>query len=143
MLQVFHLDIVKVNLHVAYVSKCFRCLIRMLQAFHLDVAYVCNGYTRVFQVFSNVLQVFQTYVASVFIWMLQKYIWCCTCCNRTHAYRSRLFAAAGAPPSRPDGLACMCMGSGWGTSGPCLRSRGAGLSVGAVLFDGSVSDRTS
>jgi hypothetical protein len=72
-------------MHVAIVCfKCFRCFIRMLQMFHLDVAkidldVVCvyNG----FQVFSGVLLVFQTYVASVsaisdvyckcFIWMLQ------------------------------------------------------------------------
>jgi hypothetical protein len=59
------------NMHVASVCfKCFRCFIRMLQVFYLDVvnldldvACFCNG----FQVFSGVLQVFQTYVASVLI----------------------------------------------------------------------------
>jgi hypothetical protein len=55
MLQVFHLDDVKVDLdgiymHVANVCfKCFRCFIRILQVLYLDVAYVCNG----FQVFSR------------------------------------------------------------------------------------------
>jgi hypothetical protein len=73
-----------IYMHVAIICfKCFRCFIRMLQVFHLDVAKidldVCvyNG----FQVFSGVLLVFPTYVASVsaisgvcckcFIWMLQ------------------------------------------------------------------------
>jgi hypothetical protein len=64
MLQVFYLDVAKVD---------------------LDVAYVCNGYTCVLGVckcFRCMLQVFQTYVASVsavsdvpckcFIWMLEK-----------------------------------------------------------------------
>jgi hypothetical protein len=57
------------NMHVASIFlSVFRCFIRMLQMFYLyvakvdlDVASVCNG----FQVFSGVLQVFQTYVASV------------------------------------------------------------------------------
>jgi hypothetical protein len=60
------------NMHVASVCfKCFRCFICMLQVFYLDVAKldldvacVYNG----FQVFLGVLQVFQlfrTYVASV------------------------------------------------------------------------------
>jgi hypothetical protein len=52
------------NMHVASVCfKCLRCFIRMLQLFYLnvakvdlDVAYVVNGYTCV----SSVLQVFQT-----------------------------------------------------------------------------------
>jgi hypothetical protein len=48
MLQVFHLDVAKVNLDVAYVCndytcvssvcKCFSCFELMLQVFHLDVA---------------------------------------------------------------------------------------------------------
>jgi hypothetical protein len=51
-------------MHVAKV--CFKCY-NMLQVFHVNVA--CH----VFQVFSNVLQVFQTYVVSVFVFrrMLQ------------------------------------------------------------------------
>jgi len=40
-----------IYMHVASICfKCCRCFIRMLQVFHLDVAYVRNG----FQVFSNV-----------------------------------------------------------------------------------------
>jgi hypothetical protein len=57
---VFHLDVAKVNLdvciymHVASVClKCFRCIIRMLQVFYLDVAYICND----FQVFSRCFDV--------------------------------------------------------------------------------------
>jgi hypothetical protein len=63
-------------MHVASVSfKCFRCLIRMLLVFYLHVAYVCNGYTRVFKFFLvfckyfrrmlQVFQLFRMYVASV------------------------------------------------------------------------------
>jgi hypothetical protein len=53
----FHLDFAKVDLDVAYTcmlqalfSSVFRCLIRLLQVFHLNVVYVCN----VFQVFLGV-----------------------------------------------------------------------------------------
>jgi hypothetical protein len=66
------------NMNVA--SVCFKCFIRMLQAFHMDVASVSYGYcksrsrccicfamaTHVFQVFSCVLQVFQIYVCKCF-----------------------------------------------------------------------------
>jgi hypothetical protein len=75
MLQVFHLDVAKVDLNVSYtcmlqtyVFKCFRCFVHMLQMFHVDVAYVCNGYTCVFQVFlvfykcfRRMLQMFQLF----------------------------------------------------------------------------------
>jgi hypothetical protein len=65
-----------IYMYVANVCfKCFSCFIRTLQMFHLNVVYVCNGYTRVFLTFHK-------YVASVstvsdvcckcFIWMLQK-----------------------------------------------------------------------
>jgi hypothetical protein len=47
MFQVFHLDVAKVDLDVAYtcmlhgyVFECFRCFICVLQVFHLDIAYV-------------------------------------------------------------------------------------------------------
>jgi hypothetical protein len=86
MLHVFHVDVAKVDLNVAYVamaiyvyckrlSKCFSYFRRMLHVFYLgvalmlfypDVAYdfthmlhmFCNGYTRI-------SLVFQMYVASV------------------------------------------------------------------------------
>jgi hypothetical protein len=61
---------------VSVLSGCCLCFTHMLQVFYLEVAYACNG----FQVFSCVLRLFQTYVASVsvvldvcckyFIWML-------------------------------------------------------------------------
>jgi hypothetical protein len=49
MLQVFHIDVTKVDrdvVHVATVflsvcSKCFICFKRMLQLFYLDVTYTC------------------------------------------------------------------------------------------------------
>jgi hypothetical protein len=71
MLQVFHMDVAKVDRDVAYVamvvhlcckhllpmfhlffrcmlqeylSRCFICFIHMLQVFYLDVAYACNGF---------------------------------------------------------------------------------------------------
>jgi hypothetical protein len=47
MLQVFYLDIAKVDLDVAYISVSGVCRC-MLQVFHLDV---CNDYTRVFKFF--------------------------------------------------------------------------------------------
>jgi hypothetical protein len=63
---------------VSVCIKCFRCFILYVAKVDLDVAWVCNG----FQVFSGILQVFQTFVACVstvldvcckyFIWMLQK-----------------------------------------------------------------------
>jgi hypothetical protein len=49
------------------ISKCFTCFRPMLQVFHLDVAYVSNiCCKRLFKMF----HLFQTYVRSVFIWML-------------------------------------------------------------------------
>jgi hypothetical protein len=74
--QVFHLDVVKVDLNIAYVAmikytyckSMFQVFKRMLQMFHLDVskvdlgvAHVTNGYTRMFQVFHCL----HTYVADV------------------------------------------------------------------------------
>ena len=55
MLQMFYLDIVKVHLDIAYtcmlqayVFSVFRCFICMFQVFHLDVAYVFNGFQMFF-----------------------------------------------------------------------------------------------
>jgi hypothetical protein len=69
MLQVFYLDVAKVDLDVAYiyasVSGVFIC---MLQVLHL---YVCNGYTLVFKFFLVFASVFDI-CCKCFIWMLQK-----------------------------------------------------------------------
>jgi hypothetical protein len=35
--QVFHLDVAKVDLDVAYVFECFRCFRLLFKVFHLDV----------------------------------------------------------------------------------------------------------
>jgi hypothetical protein len=52
--------------------KCFRCFIRMLQVFHLDVAYVCKG----FQVFSVIFASVSN-VSSVLFCMLQLLVSTC------------------------------------------------------------------
>jgi hypothetical protein len=100
MLQVFHLDIAKLDQDFAYIGKCFKY-------FHIYVASILSSClnmftmaTHVFSSFSGVLQLFQTYVISVspvsnvyckcFIRMLQKMIGCCTCCN-TREKRHVLF----------------------------------------------------
>jgi hypothetical protein len=51
MLQVFYLDVAKVDLNVAYtcmlqayVSSILGVSYVCLQVFHLDIAYVCNGF---------------------------------------------------------------------------------------------------
>ena len=66
MLQVFRMDVAKVDRNGAYtamaIQACCKSLFQMfrlflrhiLQVFYLDVAYACND----FQVFSGVLQVF-------------------------------------------------------------------------------------
>jgi hypothetical protein len=79
-LQMFHMDVVKVDPNIAYIVMamhvCCKCLFpnvsstfrRMLRVFYLDVAYVshiCCIILQWFQVFSNVLQVFHSYVLSV------------------------------------------------------------------------------
>jgi hypothetical protein len=105
MLQVFYTSVVKIDRDVAHVAKgytrmfqvyvptvssvldvCCKCFIWMLQkyikhmfqVFHLDVAYICNGYTHVFfcvsdiccnrlkkDICCNCFSCFRTYVASV------------------------------------------------------------------------------
>jgi hypothetical protein len=80
MLQVFYLDVTKVDLDVAYTCMlqayvssvlgisyvCCKCFIWMLQVFHLDVAYTCMLQAYV----SSVLGI--SYVCcKCFIWMLQ------------------------------------------------------------------------
>jgi hypothetical protein len=81
MLQVFHLDITKVYLDVAYTCMLQTYVLSIsyvrCKCFHLNVAYVCNDYTRVFKFFLvfckcfrcmlQGFQLFRTYVASIFI----------------------------------------------------------------------------
>jgi hypothetical protein len=104
MLQVFHMDVVKVDRDVAYVamvvhlcckhlwpmfhlffrcmlqeylSRYFICFIHMLQVFYLDVVYACHGFKCFFLLF---LQVFHMHVLSisyVFICMLQSVVFEC------------------------------------------------------------------
>jgi hypothetical protein len=41
-----------IYIHVA--SACFKCFIRMLQVFHLDVVYVCNDFQVFYRCFASV-----------------------------------------------------------------------------------------
>jgi hypothetical protein len=86
MLHIFQLDVAKVDLYryVANVClKCFSCFKRMLQVFHLNVAYIvviihvyCKCVFQMFQLFHldvacfyldvHMLQWLYTYVASVY-----------------------------------------------------------------------------
>jgi hypothetical protein len=76
MLQVFHLDVAKVDMHVAYICKCFICFhtyvanvsSRCLQCLHTCfqvflVSLICKCFS-CFRRMLQVLQLFQTYVAS-------------------------------------------------------------------------------
>jgi hypothetical protein len=61
MVQMYHLDVAKVDLNVACICKCSRCFhMYICKYFHLDVPMFCNGYTYAFKFFLGVLQVFQT-----------------------------------------------------------------------------------
>jgi hypothetical protein len=82
MLQLFHLDVAKVEYF-----KCFRCFIRMLQLFYLDVAYVLQWLQtcfpgvldeccKCFNCFGRILQVCHRCCKSGF--------WCCKCYSGTH-----------------------------------------------------------
>jgi hypothetical protein len=73
MLQMFHMDVAKVNRDIAHVImvvylcfKCMFCFRRMLQVFYLDVAKVDLNVTYICKCF----RCFHTYVVIVFIWML-------------------------------------------------------------------------
>jgi hypothetical protein len=65
MLQVFYIDVVKVDRDVAHVtivfssvcSKCFICFKCMLQVFHLDVAKVDVAYTCILQAYVSSISV--------------------------------------------------------------------------------------
>jgi hypothetical protein len=77
-----------IYMHVANV--CFKCFIRMLQVFYLDVACFAMATNVFFWCFKRMLQVFQlfrTYVASVSFRCCKSKSWCCTCCSGTHLRR--------------------------------------------------------
>jgi hypothetical protein len=70
MLRVFYLDVAKVDLDVANAccKHIFRCFIRMLQVFHLDVAYVCNSCQVFFTCFCKCFRrLFQVFHMSSFV----------------------------------------------------------------------------
>jgi hypothetical protein len=59
MLQVFHLDVAKLDRDVAYIYKCFQVFLYVCcKCFILIFACFCNGYICVFKFFSGILQVF-------------------------------------------------------------------------------------
>jgi hypothetical protein len=77
MLQVFHLNVAKLDQDVAYlckciISKCFRCFYTYVASVLSRCLHVCNGYTRVFKFFlvfckcfRRILQVFYLDIAKV------------------------------------------------------------------------------
>ena len=90
MLQMFHLNVSKVNLGVAHVAMaihaCFKCFIyfrRMFQIFHLDVSKVDPVLLMLLWLYTHVSSV--SSVSDVcckhFFWMFQNRSWCCTCCK--------------------------------------------------------------
>jgi hypothetical protein len=68
MLQVFYMDVAKVDRGNAQVDQDVAMLEHMLQAFVPNVSFVLLDY--VASVFISMLHMFHTYVASVFICML-------------------------------------------------------------------------
>jgi hypothetical protein len=71
MLQVFHIGVAKVDRDIANVDW--------------DVAHVAMAIHVCFKFMFQMFYLYQTYVASLFIWMLQKYIWILhihACCKR-------------------------------------------------------------
>jgi hypothetical protein len=115
MLQVFDIDVAKVDRDIAKVDrdvahvamkkyacckpmfKCFRCFRRMLQMFYLDVSKVDLGIAHVamaihacfkyFICFRRMLQMFHLDVS--------KLIWCCTCCyGYTHMFEAHVLSVS-------------------------------------------------
>jgi hypothetical protein len=78
MLQMFHVDVVKVDWDVAMtIHVCCKRLFQMFQLFQTDVAHVlfgcCIRLTLMLQLLHPDVTCFHTYVASVFIWMLHMF----------------------------------------------------------------------
>jgi hypothetical protein len=67
--HVFYLDVAKLDLDVAYISKCFRHLKHLFQVFHLDVAKIDLDVAYVAMIkyayCKPMFQVFRTYVANI------------------------------------------------------------------------------
>jgi hypothetical protein len=77
MFQVFHLEVAYVAMAIHACSKCFGCFRRMLQVFHLDVAKVdldiAYAAISIHAGFKRMFQVFHIHASfKYFIWMLQK-----------------------------------------------------------------------
>jgi hypothetical protein len=73
----FYLNVAKVDLNVAYtyMLQVYRCFIRLLQVFHLDVAYVCNDFQVFFRCFCKCFKrMFQEFYLSSFVYC-NYYIW--------------------------------------------------------------------
>jgi hypothetical protein len=90
MLQVFYIDVAKVDWDVALVAKCFRCMLQTSIQKFSSVSEVC---CKCFIWLLHIFQWLYTYVARVyskyficfrfilFIWMLHILQWLYTCCN--------------------------------------------------------------
>jgi hypothetical protein len=73
MLQVFYLDVAKVDLDVAYVAMVIHVSFKYFICFQTDVAYVVNGYvasvcSKCFICFRRLLQLFHLSVTKVDRW---------------------------------------------------------------------------
>jgi hypothetical protein len=78
MLQVFCLDVAEVDLYVAYicimqayVSRVFRCFIRMFASVSYRCCICLQWFLNVFQTFSHVFHTLVSSVSSIFFCMLQ------------------------------------------------------------------------
>jgi hypothetical protein len=91
-LQVFYIDVAKVDWDVTYVamaimyvssvcSKCFICFRHMLQVFHVAIAYI---YVNVSSIFIHTLQVFSSgsYNVCNGYTHVFKFFWCFKCFRR-------------------------------------------------------------
>jgi hypothetical protein len=69
MLQVFYLDVAKIDLDVEHMFQVFAGI--FCECVYLNIAYVCNDFLMFFQTFSQVFQMLVSNVSSVFFCMLQ------------------------------------------------------------------------
>jgi hypothetical protein len=104
MLQVFYLDVAKLDRDVRYICKCFKCFQTYVTSVLSWCLHIFAMITHVLSSFLSGLQVFQMYVICVlacFVLTCKCFVRCYTCCNACEKRR--------------------------GASGPCTRSGGTAL----------------
>jgi hypothetical protein len=87
MLQVFHLDVAKLDQDVRYICKCFKCFQTYVISVLFWYLYIFAMVTHVFSGFLSVLQVFLMYVICIsncFVLMCKCFIGCYTCYNASY-----------------------------------------------------------